>query len=519
MALVYHPVAPRFQLDRIFVKPVETSKPIPAPVTPTINPEIGLIVLSSPQVEHLQRIENILTNYHSYVDSSPTGTGKTFVAFALSLRRQLPIFLVGGKTPITKWKYLAPHNGVELIESLTYEGLRSSGTHQPSHGYLLRQCERDKVKFQVTEAFRSLVRKGILLVFDEFHHIKNENQQSDACRVLIDAVVEEKSNSRIAFLSATPFDRSENSVLMLRLLSLFRHPQLFGIDDKGKRQELGFRELVNRCREFNPENTETALLVCPLDLHMTERTCFELFVRVVKPHLFSSMPPSNMERDIRNGYYNISESHEDIIKRTVRELQGKKSEFHQALTRLEGAKLEVLIRKTRELLSQNDRNKVILLVNYTDSLFHLQARLNIYKPLIIYGQTTGPMRHERIECFQAATTEYRLLIANIQTINEGIDLHDTDGNFPRFVFAIPNFSPTIMHQAAGRVYRFESKSLAHVRFVYCKAVPEESMCLKFSDDHLSKSLQEKTLVLNRLLFEQIKQGVKFPADYDCEVEE
>lgn len=79
------------------------------------------------QVQPAKHLLEILRLHDSALDSSDTGTGKTYVALAVAKSLQLPTLVVAPKIAISGWRSVAEHFG-EKISVVNYELLRTGNT-------------------------------------------------------------------------------------------------------------------------------------------------------------------------------------------------------------------------------------------------------------------------------------------------------------------------------------------------------------------------------------------------------
>lgn len=85
------------------------------------------------QIHHLKSLVQIYNNYHRILDTSDTGTGKTYVAIALCLVLNLKPFIICPKSVLSNWKeiieYFSTQNEINNVlssyELTTYERIYS----------------------------------------------------------------------------------------------------------------------------------------------------------------------------------------------------------------------------------------------------------------------------------------------------------------------------------------------------------------------------------------------------------
>jgi len=297
--------------------------------------------------------------------------------------------------------------------------------------------------------------------------------------------------------------------------------------------------------------------------------CYKLFQEVIKKDITSSMaPPDLSDRgvllDIKNGYYsfkavekfamfgnNVSKKYDDSeIETRKRELSKsldllnrmmkvgrigplgltgavKTSEDYvnkfgltKPLKMIETAKVPLFIRKAYEVLTNIPNSKVCIFVNYLDNLdeiakafgeLSLERKDNSLNPIIMNGSVDKKKRQDLINLFQKPDLEYRVYISILSVSATGIDLDDQSpkGLYPRYAFASPGFKIDELHQLTRRFYRANTQSSTVFRFVYAKGYEEVG---------LLNNLARKTNVMKETLEKQVAGGVKFPGEYENEIE-
>ena len=268
--------------------------------------------------------------------------------------------------------------------------------------------------------------------------------------------------------------------------------------------------------------------------------CYELFQDILKPHLSSSMVPSETNTDSTlykyNSNFHILNSYDNrLLTQSVQKLSmacgynsktktidfslstsggfGKNkilaalAAVNSALRDIERAKIRTIARITKQTLTskENEKAKVVICVNYTQSIFDLVSLLKEFSPLILHGQTSMKARKLAIENFQEGNSNYRLLIGNLQVCSTGIDLDDKYGQFPRIVYANPNYNTITLYQLGHRFQRADTKSDAIIHFVFGKHAEETSIL---------NCLARKSKVMKQTTEEQVNAGVVFPGDYE-----
>lgn len=187
--------------------------------------------------------------------------------------------------------------------------------------------------------------------------------------------------------------------------------------------------------------------------------------------------------DVKNGFYDISGDNEQRLQTAVDELAQSVhfdkttkliyptiwdgSAVSAALVHIEKAKAFDFARVATRILMDDDRNKVIISVNYTSTITEIQNLLIFYDPLILNGKVTPKKRGIIIQQFND-NPEVRVLIMPTVIGCVGISLHDTRGDSPRWMLISPSYKLLEVVQLTARIYRNGVASNATVRMFYGK---------------------------------------------------
>ena len=517
------------EIPPIQITPITIPTPpitVPTPVEPVQIQTKKKIQLLEHQRTHFQRVCQILMKHQAYVDLSDRGRGKTFIVGAIC-ELGYDLIVICPKTLIPKWQAFATEYGINLLSILTYAGLRGATTRQPRHELLTRTDQGTQTTFEITPYFRALIQRGVLIIFDEFQNIKNDNEQYQACKALVSACrCPEAARTRYGLLSGSPFDKAENVVNMLKLIGYINEPALATTGKDGMKL-VGAQELVNWCRKFDAETTNDIVKKCAYDLKTVSLFCFRLYIEVIQPMIVSAMPNIKFDArsDIKNGYYLLPEEDGKRLVSAIGELasaarfnpetntvNAKASNYGaitSALEHIEETKRYTFARLAHKKLTENEKNKVIIFMNYTDNIYVVSQYLINFNPMVMIGNTTQSQREIIVQRFQKDPSS-RVLIANLKVGGVGLDLDDDTGEYPRFTFISPNYNILDLHQGAGRTVRPATKGVATIRLVYGSIGAKETSILN--------ALARKSDIMRQTLQEQVKAGVMFPGDYPDELE-
>lgn len=488
------------------------------------------------QVDHVARLMNIFENETSAMDFSCMGLGKTYTSLECMIRRGLKnLFVICPLAMESKWKEVAKAHGITNIVVTSFAALRSVSGCQPKHGFLKRvSVDSKEVKlldgtpkkveeFELTEKFKDLVeRKGVMMVVDEVHNLKNSSEQYRACKTLTDAINDSMSRvSRCIFLSGTPIDKEEQTMKMLRLL---------GIYTRKETSLMGMSEFVARLSTKDKTKVISIVRETPARINAElVRLCHILFKDVVCGHWISTMPNPKEVIDCKNGYYRLEENDARFLEFYIGQLHsnsgfatltgavngegmvtvegGKLGAIAKSLEGIEQSKVPLFNRLVRQTLALDPRCKVVVGMNFVQrTLFSLADKLKDLSPCLITGETTRTQRDAILKKFQEPNTKCRLILANIRCLSTGVDLDDKVGGYPRFVFASPNYTIVDLHQFSRRFIRTNTVGVPQFRFVYGACARKEQSIIN--------ALARKTTVLQDILVEQTSAGIKFPGEYE-----
>lgn len=501
------------------------------------------------QKPHFKRMMEILIDRSGALDLSKAGLGKTIIAIAISMTLKMPLFVICPKTMISSWKDTCQKYGATIIEAFSYQSFKGKKGLQPSHPYLTREDiesytveENGEIKpivktsFKCTEIFKELLSKGILFICDEFQEVKNNSAQSKAVAAVIEELI--YTISRYLFLSRTPLENINQAIHIMRVLQFIDKPRLYYKDQSGKYNYDGALEIISICDSIDREKTDIIIEESkPHTQTSIKEMCFKLFYTVLIPEISSSMVDDKLgifSNDTKNGFYIADPSDLNTIKEGIKMLDrevekflrsenniednssnervGIRSRIIPALKLIEVGKIGIFSRKAIEDLSNDDNCKVLIALNFTESITKVYNQISSIFPCeILSGSVQQKKRKEIIDSFQENSNKLRCIIFQIKVGGVGISLHDIYGNHPRKMYISPGYEMSIIYQASMRIYRQGIKSNAETRIVYVNDVDQE---LRILD-----ALSRKTETLKKIISTESLKYDKFPGDFDRYIEE
>jgi Type III restriction enzyme, res subunit len=479
------------------------------------------------QVEHFKKILSILQAELGYLDTSPFGAGKTILALAIASTFKMGILVIGPKTVLPNWKKQAKIYGIHVFGTLTYHSLRGTGKTGVKHDLLTR----NENVFTPTNMLEKCSKYGLLIIYDECHHLKNENSQLAAGQTLSTEaarLAKAGHNVRIAALSATPADKKENITSIFKILGIITSSKLYKYDRSNKSYVLqGLQEAINKCNKYDSDTTFH--IICRTVNKTTSKIiCHELYNRVLKKIITSGMPepPIEFKKNIKNLFAlmpseDVERMREGALlfssatayKPETKEIDTKSlnwGDIIRSRREIDSAKVNTMVRLTLEDLEENPKRKVVLFFTFKRDMHDAFEQLKKYNPLILNGDIVeDAKRTEIMNKFQKYDSEYRVLISNPVVGGEGIDLDDTHGDFPRSAYIAPNYMFIAQFQATGRFRRKNTKSEAKIRFIYSRDFPYENGILN--------SMIEKSYVA-RGMIQSNQNSIVFPGEIDQDIE-
>lgn len=480
------------------------------------------------QKDHFKKVLSILQNELGYLDVSAFGTGKTHICLAVAATFQMGILVIGPKTVLPNWEKNCKLYGIRLYSQLTYNALRGTEKNGIHHLFL----ERKDDEFFTTPEFEEHAKSGMLIVFDECHYLKNEkSQQLEAAHALSKEsarLARMGFNIRIAALSATPADKKENITSLFKILGIINSNKLYKYNRSNKSYiSIGMQEAVDKSNRYDPDTTFH--IICrPLNQTTSKLICHDLYTRVLKKVITSSMPepPIESQKDVKNLFAVMPPEDIKRMKDGAMLFSSATSYRHEigevnyssmnwgdvirSRREIDSSKVKTMVRLAKEKLIEDPNCKVILYFTFKRDMKDASALLTKFGPLIMNGDITKTEdRTLLMDKFQLDDNQYRVFISNPRVGGLGVELDDKIGTHPRYMFIAPSYMFIDQFQATGRIHRKETKSKATIRFIYSREFPYETSILS--------SMVEKSRIARDMILSN-QTNVVFPGEYDEEIE-
>jgi len=391
------------------------------------------------------------------IDGSSTGTGKTYSAAATCAQLGLRPYIICPRSIIGNWKNICGQFNVNPIEIVNYETIRHCKEYnlmgkRVGSKYLRKEGKTFKWDFSSLGNDA----KNVIVIFDEAHKCKNNNSLNG--KILLGL----KKIARVILLSATLCDKPKDFLVFGYMLGFY--------DDlkKGRNWIQGIiREDANK---FGKESTLSKKI---FPLKGSKMSLEDLGTKI----------PQNI---ISTECYTIKQKYAKKINEEYEKIRGNVENdkgnkgilqlkaITKARQKIEKYKVPIMIELTNKYMEDN--KSVVIFINFLKTMNMLKSdydKLGIKYSIIVGGQTDKD-RLVNIELFQK--NENRVIVVMMQAGGESINLHDTNGKFPRVSIISPSMSSIELIQALGRIYRAEVKSRVLQKLIYCDNTYETNIC-------------------------------------------
>ncbi|CAH6421429.1 DEAD/SNF2 helicase [uncultured virus] len=421
------------------------------------------------QIMHVINLVTALRSNNTIIDSSDTGTGKTYSSIALCKQFNFAPLIICPKTIISNWKEVCKYFSVEPLAIVNYEMIKN-GKQYDSNGNKIKSKYVEVNELLKNEyKYKWNLPNYTLIIFDEAHRCKNVKSENG--KLLLST-----KNKKVLLLSATIADKPESFQIFGYMLGFYKSLRQANnwikgmlLDDKnyiGIKPKIssihkqifpyrGSRIAIQDLGNKFPDNQ-----ICPL--------CYDL--------------DDKDKLDVNNAFTNLKQLQTKL--ESINDQEIKKNilkEIIKARQKIELLKLPIFKEQIETNLENN--NSVAVFVNFKNTLYKLAEYFKT--DCLIFGDQDINTRDKNIKDFQ--NNKSHLILCTIQSGSEGISLHDLHGR-QRISLISPTFSATDFKQCIGRIWRIGSISKAIQRVIFCSNSLEEIICnrlkekLKFLDN-------------------------------------
>lgn len=484
------------------------------------------LTLLPSQVDHVARLRTILAAGTFALDLSVMGCGKTYTTSKIGMD-YTHVVVVAPVSVQAKWAKMQQQFGLPIVANLSYASLRGTARGTLKNGLLTRHQmgPKERPHFESTQHLLQLCQDRTLFIFDECQHLKNDSSQTRAAAALVTAA-KRSGLSKVLLLSGSPFDKREHVFNFLNLLDIIPSSRGFGITryDRSQYQHYYTPNARNFLKDCCSLDKDASTYLIHTRYHNSrcitpyrgQETVYYLFQTVFKPSIQSAMalPPLPVKVLKFNAFYSISPDTDNFhhLARGVADLQRVYTQdrpdsmmaISAALKCIEQAKVDLFAHIVRNKLGAVDsgKGKVVVAVNFSNTIATLTQTLQKYQPLVLDGSVNAIKRADIIQAFREDPCK-RLLISNLAVCSTGIDLDDKVGDAPRFCLVSPTYSTIALHQLGHRFMRTDTRSDAHLHMVYVHGAHEASIIA---------ALSRKSGVMKETTPQQ-RAEVTFPGDF------
>ena len=420
---------------------------------------------------HLATIGKSFDENYCTIDSSDTGTGKTYIGSALLKWKDYNAFIICPKPAVETWFKVLDNFNVNISGISNYEAIKNGKYYNTLNMFRSDKrinCPYIKViKEDKVDDFEWNLPAKTVIIFDEAH--KGKNNITINSHLLASTKTILQQDIKILILSATITDKIDCFRIAAYLLGLAQYGKhayrawLRGLIPKYK----GETQLQIIHRIVYPKYG-SRMRIRDLKLSDNPRVS-ELFKENdLRAETYQMSPEA--EQEIVNAYQDI-EIAVTALKNKVKLETCHLTIILRARQRIEMLKVHTIILLAMEYLLDN--KSVVIFVNFNDTVTNLFKALDDFVQTefgsfitFIQGGQTVEERAYNIESFQSDRS--RLMIVNIKAGGTCISIHDLNGTYPRVSLISPPFSSIELKQAIGRIYRAGALTNAVQRIIYCK---------------------------------------------------
>ena len=375
------------------------------------------------QEDAAANLVRILQSGQVAVDSSETGTGKTYTALEVLHRLNKKALVIAPKSAIGSWARVAKEMGLEdrLLKVTNPEQVRLGKTPWYSKGVWTPGPDT-------------------MLIWDEVHRGASgpESQQTEMlARTKVYKVP-------VLTLSATVAD----SPLKLRGLGF-----LLGLHDFNQSSYYGWCRR-NGCFTIPGQHglrfykgDKAVRIMAGIHTQIQDR-----MVRIKRDEV-----PEFPECETLVNLYDLDNRATEEVNKIYQEMDARLKlphsnilvELGRARQRTELFKVPILVELTEDLVEEG--KSVVIFVNYRETLARLAKELSKYSVVQLHGDQTETQRTEVIAKFQA--NQAHIFLAMGQAGGICVSLQDIHHVRPRVSLITPSFSASEFTQTLGRIHR------------------------------------------------------------------
>lgn len=436
-------------------------------------------LLRGPQTDHAKTLLDSLYLNGVANDTSDTGTGKTYVAVAIAAAMNRPVVIICPKIIRGKWIKLMAEWGVNPEVVINYEKLIRGNTKWLTYDPKEWGIDANGRKYEIPRYCRTILHfpDAALVILDEAHKCKAYNSLSSGIMSTCKRQGYKFLNAS-ATLAVDPREmRTIGYANNLIKTTQMKDYKAFCIDHGA--------EWLGRwgALTFDSEDRKAQAKLKAVHHNLFDhQKCASRLTRQMMKEYFP-------ENHVDATAYTMDDIHTRKIQAVYDWLEEELNKLYEhcegysecILTLILKARMEVEMLKVPlfcELIEEayDEGNSVVCFVNFTRTWQTIQKKLEGRKALkdqivLIRGGQKDKVREEGIADFMA--DRKRICLANQDAGGVAVDLHDLNGNYPRYTILSPTFNARSILQAFGRCDRVDAKTPVFQTLAYVAGTIEE----------------------------------------------
>lgn len=402
------------------------------------------------------RLINIMRENGAVLDSSDTGTGKTYAACAACKYMNKRMIVVCPKSVISTWRRISKEFGNTVLTITNYETIKGGKCYNTKHKKVVCRYVDKELNWSIP--------KDVVLIFDEAHRCRHFH--TDNSRLILAA---KETGNPMMLLSATLADSPENFLLFSYLLNFIDPVQV----ESEKIDRKQYLRIMHSwlTRDKKPMVRIHGMLFPNRASRIRIDDLGKLFPETqIEAQIYDVS--EQRAKEIQQHYDDIAEGLDTLNEKKLKDKQNPLVRVLRAHQKIELLKVPIFVEMANDLLFS--KYSIVIFVNFTKTLKVLAKML--HTNCIIYGEQTAEERERNIEDFQE--NRKRVVVCNIAAGGVGISLHDLYGGHPRASLLSPTWSSTHLKQALGRIHRAGGKTKSIQRIIYVAQTVEENIADK-----------------------------------------
>jgi superfamily II DNA or RNA helicase len=459
--------------SQVPVQPVVEQKPA-APDITIIPPEV-IALLKPSQIPAVAHLVQVLKERGHALDASGTGTGKTYMGCAAAKTLGLKVVVIGPKNSLPKWRQILELFKVDVIALSNYDLARLAkmpvrrASARAKTGFVIEHKDAPflKIGSQIGQSrFTWSLPENALVILDEAHKCKNKSAINT--ELLLAAT---NQNIKTLLLSATIGESPMKLYAIAHNLGFYPQPKNFYTWARG--YGCDYVEIHTKSRTI----TTFDFVGSKADLVRLHEAIFPAHGIRLRPEDIPEFPQTLILAEVVDMNSNAAKIQTAYLKmqaelEKLRQAKAKDGDSEltirlRARQEIELLKTPTLVEMAEDLVDSN--NAVVIFVNFSDTVRALMKELKT--DCVIWGEQSGDEREKNRQAFQ--DDKQHVIICNLASGGQSIDLHDTHGNFPRVSLITPSDSAQDVKQALGRIQRMGGMTKSVQKIIFCADTVEE----------------------------------------------